>query len=529
MFLLLEKMPERTTNVLKYADIHLHSTLRPFAEWTVNPNANEAKITYQKLPSENCPNGRTKTYIQSDFTSLRQGGVKVAFTAMYPIEQGWFDLLEALGIDDEDKMQTLLDSHQKDTSNKDLEYTELQKSLSTFGIASKLIDQIIEILGFLITFLPKRYIKQIMSPDYKYFDYLIKELNYLQNQCSQSSVPAQIPKNNDDLIKLLNDPSKMVVIPTIEGAAALVSGNAQNIRNGEIQYSDIEKNAIYVKNSTSVFFVTLSHHFYNSLIGHAQSVYGSSRIAIDQMYGKGNIISADGQKLIELLLSINSYKNAGRRILIDIKHLSLAARIQYCKLISDYNIANPNDQIPIISSHSAFAGVDNISEIGLFKGDYSYYEVNIATQEVVAIYNSKGLIGLNFDKNVLSHKPHELSRKEIESWTKEQWAQLFVDNLLGMVEAAKKIVPNLNATIWDIFAMGSDFDGFINPVNCFPTAASFPFLEPVLVKLLDSSSKFKQLSFGISAQDVVSKFMGQNAINFLKKHYNSNSNSQISK
>ncbi|MBN2891449.1 MAG: membrane dipeptidase [Bacteroidales bacterium] len=509
------------TSKLQFADLHLHSTLRPFAQFCVKPDDEKASIWYQDKAPDN-PSGRAKNYTQSDFTSLTQGGVKLAFTAMYPIEQGWFDILEALGITSDDDLEMILNFVQnKKSKNKHPIFGRLEKVLEDKKDKDDIIDEIIAIIGHFVTSLPVKRIREIIEPTYNYYEALKEELNYLENQCNSSGKKAVIPENRDELLTLLDDDETIVVIPTIEGGASFVGGNAETIENKNLDFSQIKANIREIKTAHKVFFVTLSHHFYNGFNGHAQSVYGTGRVGVDQMLGKGNIITENGWEIVRQLLSIGEYKdkNEGKRILIDTKHLSVPARIEYYNFIAKYNAKNPSDNIPIISSHSAFSGINKIEDIGANSGYYSEYEVNIAEQEVEAIYNSKGLIGLNFDQNVLSKKPKNAGKKATKNWSNEEWAQLFVDNLLGMVEAFAAKKDSLNINIWDIFTIGSDFDGFIDPTNSFATAVKLPLLKATLIEVLGESKKFKELSFGLSAETVVEKFMGQNAIEFIKRNY----------
>ncbi len=508
---------------LEYADLHLHSTLRPFAEFCVNPKSEEADIWFKK-PASDKPSGRAKNYTQSDFTSLANGKVKVAFTAMYPIEQGWFDLLEALGITEDNDLEMLSD-YFLSTNNRSKHFVikKLEKFFDNHKDKNAIIEEIIAIIGHLVTSLPVKRIKQIMSNDYNYYNALISELDYLKSQCfnQKNGYIAKIPYSYDDFINYSEESNTLIVIPTIEGGASFVSGNSETIKNGDVDFSTIEKNIRNLKQNYPVFFVTLSHHFYNGFNGHAQSIYGFGRLGIDQMLGKGNIITEHGQRIIRQLLSIDEYAKEpeGKRILIDTKHLSIPARIEYYNFISDYNSRNLHDLIPIISSHSAFSGLNYIENIGLNCDTYSNYEVNIAVQEVEAIYNSKGLLGINFDQNVLSKKPKNAGKKATDEWTDKQWAQLFVDNLLGMVAAVVNKKDTIHSDIWNIFTIGSDFDGFIDPTNSFATADKLPLLKTTLIDVLNQNKQFKQLSFGLSAEEVVNKFMGENVKNFLKTNY----------
>jgi len=505
---------------LKYCDLHLHSTLRPFAQYCVNPKSRKSNIWYQKKTKPN-PTGRAKDYTQCDFTSLTEGNVKIAFTAMYPLEQGWFDVLGSIGVKDENAFTRLMTNLvngtvERQNSAKD----ELKNILPNNNIKDSFLEKIILLLGNFITELPINRIQQIISKNYNYYEELIKELNYLYLQCKekQDGYNVKIPSNVTDFNRYLTQPQTLIIIPTIEGAASLINGNATDIQNGNISVKKIIENIDYLKQNFDVFFITLSHHFYNGLFGHSQSIYGAGRSAIDQMYGKGNIITENGWKIIRKLLSLEEYSNDERRILIDTKHLSIPARIDFYNFIEKYNNENPDKKIPIISSHSAFSGQKNIENIGIVGKKFSNFEVNIAIKEVETIYKSGGLIGLNFDQNVLIANPPNDEASDVT------WANLFVENIMAMITSIVSDNELYNSNIWDIFCLGSDFDGFIDPVNSYPTSIDLPKLERNLIQALRTNLTFISKKISLSPKEIIDKFMSKNVINFTRKNYFKSSN-----
>ena len=77
--------------------------------------------------------------------------------------------------------------------------------------------------------------------------------------------------------------------------------------------------------------------------------------------------------------------------------------------------------------------------------------------------------------------------------------------------------------IWDTFAIGSDFDGFINPVDAFISANEFKDLDYYLVQAFSGSELFRKYS-NDSPTLIVDKILFKNAFNFLIKHYWENEN-----
>src|SRR6185436_2394259 len=101
------------------------------------------------------------------------------------------------------------------------------------------------------------------------------------------------------------------------------------------------------------FFVTFSHHFYNQLCGHAKSLTGIVGGATDQSQGLSTGFTPLGKKVLKELLNNQN----GRRIYIDIKHMSALGRKEYFQILdSDYQ----GQDIPIVVSHGAANGYQSM-------------------------------------------------------------------------------------------------------------------------------------------------------------------------
>jgi len=74
----------------KYSDIHCHPTLFPFSRKRGGGNVIESNLWYQDKTKIKRRNTILPRFSQTDFTSLYKGNVKIAFVALYPIEQNWF-------------------------------------------------------------------------------------------------------------------------------------------------------------------------------------------------------------------------------------------------------------------------------------------------------------------------------------------------------------------------------------------------------------------------------------------------------
>jgi len=500
----------------KFADIHCHPTLFPYSRKRGGGNALESSIWFQDKTKIKNRNTTLPRFSQTDLVSLLKGNVKLVFASLSPIEQNWFS-----------------------NSN-----------------SRKNITQI----GQIVTHFSKRRINQIQNNRYNYFDELLYEYYFLLKQIRNKreifkngqikNVQAIIPKNIDEFEKYMNDDDAIIIIPTIEGMHSLISGN--NIDLEDISSKEIIESIKTLKQLIfPPLFITFAHHFYNGLSGHEKSLNPQNRLQtflfklVDQTYKINEDINEVGKDAVLNLLSIQKYKNCGRRILIDAKHMSITSRRTFYKIITEHNKNNPDDIIPIIHSHTAYSGFDSMETLEQISDlDQQFYNdsylfnpstINLADEEVRIIFESGGLIGISLEEKLISGKItlNQAKKKYDKKPTDKMrlyWAKQILRNILGMVNAVieQEDVEN-KEKIWDIFAIGSDFDGFIDPVDAFVTSEEFPSLEHFLTLALEKHRNFERINFGFTAEEIIKKIMFQNAFDFIKKHYFQKKNSYLEK
>ncbi len=71
-------------------------------------------------------------------------------------------------------------------------------------------------------------------------------------------------------------------------------------------------------------------------------------------------------------------------------------------------------------------------------------------------------------------------------------------------------------------ALGSDFDGIIDPLNAFWTSEELPYLADFLERHVYnymSNAKFKVAKNNIKTDEVIARFMYKNAERFLKRYF----------
>ena len=493
--------------ILKFSDLHIHSTLRPFVFYHYLHDKEKGSIWHTYQRNYRNANDDLLRFSEADFTSLAKGGVKIAFTALYPLEQNWF-------------------------------------------ISKSFPDFFMRILGRIITHFPQKVIKQIQSPSYNYFSLLKSEGDYLLEQLNTTKkikidqveyeFRGKVPYSAEELNKFLNEETTIIVIPTIEGANALLPSDYQNV--SRVSLDVILKNIDYLKQSPfRPFFLTFAHHFYNGLCGHAKS-FGINtfrlkllNIFISQRIGIKETLSEKGVKVIEKLLGIGDFAGE-KRILIDVKHMNPSSRQKYYAIVRKHNAEHPDDPIPIIASHAAYSGhgafdypekiEKYISNEGyrIGKGAFNSSRINLTNSDIIEIFKSKGLIGINLDERILANQKVVREAKRIKDRTelKRFWARQILKNISAMMNVVfndNRFTVFEKRRVVDMFAIGSDFDGFINPVDSFSKADDYNDLAYFMEEELRKKQIFKAFSIDKDTQKVVRKFMFENSLNFLQKHF----------
>ena len=487
----------------KFADLHIHSTLKSFV-FHKNNNKKKGNLWYQDKPKKRERDDFFIKYTQSDFTTLAQAGVKIAFISLYPLEQGW--------------------------------------------VNSNGTGFITDFLVYIFTKFPIRQINRIQLNSHNYFKELLSEIEFIKSEINESkiieidgkeqNITAKIPKDKNEFNSFLHEENTLIIIPTIEGTNSLYSGNASSVKNNNL--NELLKNIDLLKQEISPFFITFAHHFTNGLCGHAKSFYGEGIVAriikkfLDQTDGLEDTINPKGRKIIHKLLAINEFKDE-KRILIDIKHMNEDSRKEFYDIIKNHNSNNPNDKIPIIASHVGYSGQPTLKTFSKIckansehpfknsKGQFNEARINLSNEDVLNIFESDGIIGINLDQRIISNKKviEEAEKRFNFKNTPElklYWAKQIGDNI---IEMAKTIIDNKaknHKNVWSLFAIGSDFDGFINPVDGYITTIEYTELKKYLILVFKENEYVKSNLFGNNVNEIIEKIMFKNAQEFTKKY-----------
>lgn len=411
----------------------------------------------------------------------------------------------------------------------------------------------------------KRYRREI-----DYFQDYLKEFNHLMEVHNKpSSNPKyhkntfRIARNYDDLEENLKNPDIISGIISLEGIHGLgtytvkqlfKANSIESLKSNERSqflktlFDNIER----VKKDEWLcpFYITMAHHYNNLLIGHVKSFVGMMTLVFKQKKGLNKGITKEGEQVIDLLLARN--KNM-KRILIDIKHMSVDARKRYYEILDvKQQGADENELgIPIISSHSAVSGIKTLEiakNLGCSKKEdktsyVSRCDVNLCNEDILKIHNSKGLIGVLMHDGRMPGKTYWKAFKAVEKNAKKRkllQQQMFLTNVYHIIAVVHKVN---NEDGWPMITLGSDMDGLIDPFDDYDTAEDldnfrndiYSYLEHYkniqpgykIKNLFDAQdgsveytpSEIETLNKGRSATQIVNGIFHENHNTFLKIYF----------
>jgi hypothetical protein len=499
-----------------YSDLHCHTTLYTFNRGYKHTWHEPFFLWFPAL---------------GDFSQIAKGNVRVVMASLYPIEQGFVRL----------------------------------------KLVKKETGPIADFMARVIVKIPKKRTDEIQDYNHDYYIDLIKEIIFL----FESSDPVKhkvfispfkrkefkyrIVSNYTELKDLLFTDNKfnpgpaiidtIAVVLTVEGAHSLGIGqlNTQNLNLSSLK-NKLSKNIRDLKKlgppgkegAWCPFFISLDHHFGNQLGGHAVSLWGLIRKALNQTPEINTEITDLGKFVVaELLDNTNGFK----RILIDTTHMCIKVRQWYYKYLE--KLKERGDHIPVIVSHTAANGIKTMADAEIRvppvtvhdladslynrSTDFNTWDVFLTDEEIMIIHKSKGIIGLILDKRIIMGKK-ELNKIRAQRWFKfgearrALWIEPLIKQILYIASYIQPRTENPEKT-WDNISIGSDLNGMIRPLRAFRTANKFPSLNDTMYKELKRNSekaKPGDILFGKTEADIkeiTDKIMWKNNLEFLKKHF----------
>ena len=479
-----------------YIDLHCHPSLKPYGK----------SFKYQPPKQNRLNSGRKNSiwhysppnflerqvnrvltltkFTQTDLTALAKAGCNVAVISLYPFEKHFLN----------DKMLGFKF------------IPDLLVNLAA-GVSQKRIDNLRNHSSYF----------QDLKDEYAYY----MQLHNMAQIIDGVTYTYRLVNSYSDIENNINTstPDRKIIslANTIEGAHAFETGLDKDKNTADettvLNHIDLVKNWEH-----RPFFITLAHHFYNEICGHARSI-GIGLIKKQQNRGLNSDITELGFKVIDKLLD----NSENKRILIDIKHMSTASRKTYYQLL-ETKYANEN--IPIIVSHGAVNGKRSIveweaSDTKLSKA-FSDVDINFYDSEILRIAKSKGIFGLQLDERRIASK--SAIRSSRIYWPNKKRRYKNKSELIwNQVQHIAEILNKNNLFCWETVAIGSDFDGIVNPIKGLWTAENIKTIKPYLIEkaqdYLDNNGGNLKTQNQISAQEIIDRLLFINADEFLKRNF----------
>lgn len=487
---------------MRFADLHAHNHAKSYLWLRPNREKHRAKGEYhpwtiisdhRKALQKGDMGSR---YAQADLVKLWNGGVRLAFNALYPIERGFFTI-SMDGIAGEDRW-----------------YKALTRAITSQHLPLR------DALQFMVMFIPDRMIDHFQSDGYDYWAALKEEYAYAVSKDGQPTrnnihtptllrqllesekrrrrrYPREldalgtyaVPRTRAELDAALYA-DRIAMVLTIEGAHSFGTDRAS--------IDACLQRVMEVKRwPHPVFFITFAHHFDNGLCGHAHSFPDVSTFIMDQGPRLNEGFTPGGWRMIRRLLSLRDDNtpdpHAGHRILIDVKHMSARARKQYYA-----NIVEPRramgDVIPVIASHVGYSGVATldrlIAGLGTEKDDafdasgrFNRWNINVCDEDVRIIHRTRGLLGLSFDQRILG-VPKAQKTPGGRNTIVALWDN--VKEMMNVIYNDATIPAALRPSIWERITLGSDFEGWIDPIDDYPTSLYYDAFRDHLIQCADA-------------------------------------------
>ncbi|MEM0516855.1 membrane dipeptidase [Aequorivita flava] len=480
-----------------YVDLHCHPSLKPFSKSfkykprkinDIDPNRKNS-IWHYSPPNflEKLVN-RIVTltkFTQTDLTALAKSKAKVVVVALYPFEKHFFGK-EVIGIKG---VTDVLVNLAASISQSRMDYIR-----SNYDYFADLMDE------------------------YKYFQQLHNQVEKIDGKFYTYRLVSNF-QDIDDNFSQETDSKKIInIILTIEGGHSFNTG--LDMDKDMASRTEVIGNINVIKNwEHRPLFITLAHHFYNELAGHASSI-SIGILKKNQNRGLNSGLTDLGVEAIDLLLDNTDNK----RILIDIKHLSTTSRKAYYNLLeTKYG----NENIPIIASHGACNGKRAIEQwqqtgISAHEDWFCNIDINLYDDELIRIARSNGIFGIQLDERRIGSK-RAINKSKIYFPNKRKQLRKKALLVWRQVQHIAEVLDNKGLFCWGIQSIGSDFDGIVNPINGLWTAENMKDLaEEMLNHANDYISKnINQLNAynRISAESIVERVMHENAMEFIKRNY----------
>ena len=542
-----------------FADLHCHPTLYGFNRLRNGPDDGhpERFDPWRVFPSDGkkmAAGAHASAYSQCNFAQLTEGRVRLVFASFTPIERGFLMESSAEGrrrfageaLRLVSGATALRSARQWIRGDRRKAAQEAGRILRNHGPLRVLLDRLFA--GY-----SAERIGHLLSPEYDYWDELLREYRFLRDADGQRRTVScqllregamvdrsveggyQLIRDGEQLRRVIEgDGDELAVLLTIEGGHVLTLGPDQEPLPERIVF---ERIAELRRWEHPVFLLTLAHHFDNGVCGHAHTIPDAGAAVIDQSRRMGEGLERRGDlglRVIRELLDLDGdLRDRGdRRILMDIKHFSPRTRQQYYdEIVRPYNRRHADldaahcearPPLPVVGTHMGYAGIATLQEMidsenreddHWLAGPYYAWGMNLSDEDVRMVHDTRGLIGVIFDRRVVGVAPGQRIPDE-------QWPMLIWRQLTGMVDVIMlddRRDADDRRGIWDRLCIGSDFDGFMHPVPCYPTVLEYQTFADDLARLLEQHRHTRMIA-EVGVETIVEKVAWRNAYEFALRH-----------
>ena len=477
-----------------YIDFHCHPAMKPFGKsFRTTPVGQQSRNRFHKTslwrydpPSWtdkllNYLGGLTK-FSQANGHSLARGGVHVICASLYPLEKGFVN-----NEIERDLLNDLLLNFATGVGDARIDF--LQNMTDYFEDLQREYDFYRQCNGSVVG-LPEGRFRYQLVRDYT-------EIESIRQQTGESP-----------------EIQTICIILSIEGLHVLNTGLGKSPDPRAV----LHNLAAIKKWEYCPLFITVAHHFWNHICGHAPSLSGLVREKTNQTEGMGQGITKLGRQVLTEMLS----DTHGPRILPDLKHMSARARQEFYALRDSGDLGS-ND-FPLLISHGACNGLKSFDRPS--PGDLSTarqmnpVEINFYDAEIIELAKSGGLIGLQLDERRIASRASLKATKR--SAFRNKIMHYRSELLWRQVQHIAETLDREGLFAWDCMAIGSDFDGIIDSLNGFWTAEEIPFLADFLERHAYNylqSATWKLSRNRIEADEVIRRIFSGNGHHFLEKHF----------
>ncbi len=486
-------------------------------------------------------------YTQANIPRLIEGNVKLAFASFTPIEKGFF-IGSAHGDERpfaEELTRWIRGETPKAalfrlvTGDIDGAAREVTAILRNDGPLRQLVQR------FVMDY-PLNRVRFLSGERYDYWTELLKEYDFLKardgERCAAEIATPHGTRRVEGRYRLVEGPETLdevfaaddetALLLTIEGGHVFSVGPDLN----PLPLTTMVERVQAMKEwDHPVLFLTLAHHFFNGLCGHAHSLIDSADWIMDQEFGLNEDFVPDvGLSVVRELLDLDDQlrDRGGKRILIDVRHMSARARkTYYDEIVRPYNkdhAIQPGrhqrrfPKIPVIMSHCGYTGAPTLDRLiadqahecdRWHRGAFYAWNINLSDEDIRVVHQSEGLVGLCFDRRILGQKPGQ-------RLPAERARDLLIDQVLAIADVIfldDRLDDAEKARAWDIICIGSDFDGVIHPLEPYPTALTLQDFAEDLRRRLREVRHTRQID-AIGVDELVEKIAWKNAYEFAMRH-----------